>query len=133
MVAGRPGDMPRGKPHSDETRAAVLSALLAGQSLNAVAREYHISNATVISWRDAAGMATSPVQPEKRAELGDLIAEYLRDVLATLSIQARAVRDETWLKRQPASELAVLHGVLADKAIRILSALDVEPEPEREP
>lgn len=105
-------------------RAAVLAALLAGQSITGVAKEYRLSKATVIAWRDAAGAGATVVEPQKRLELGDLIADYLREVLTTLSVQARAVRDEAWLKQQPASELAVLHGVLTDKAIRILSAID---------
>jgi hypothetical protein len=44
--------------------------------------------------------------------------------LETLEAQARAFRDPAYLARQPAGELAVLHGVLADKLIRILSAFE---------
>jgi len=116
--------MARGKAHDPETKAAVLAALLTGQSVSAVAREYHIDRATVIAWRNAAGVGSTPVQHEKQAEIGDLLADYLRESLITLAVQARAFRDEAWLKRQPASDLAVLHGVGMDKAIRLLEALD---------
>lgn len=121
--------MARGVPHSDETRSAVLSALLAGQSVTKVAEEFRLSHTTVIAWRDAAGLGSTHVEPEKRAEMGELIADYLRETLTTLSVQARFARDETWLGKQPASEVAVLHGVLTDKAIRILSALEPDPQP----
>ncbi len=125
--------MPRGVPHSDETKAQVMAALLAGQSVNSVARDYKISKATVIAWRNAAGLnGSTPVQPQKKAEIGDLIANYLRNVLRTLSVQAEQFSDKSWLAKQPGSEAAVLHGVLADKAIRILEALDTEPNRENE-
>lgn len=121
--------MARGVPHSDETRSAVLAALLAGQSVTKVAEEFRLSHTTVIAWRDAAGLGSTHVEPEKRADLGGLIADYLRETLTTLSVQARAFRNEAWLAEQPASEVAVLHGVLTDKAIRILSALEPGAEP----
>jgi len=69
----------------------------------------------------------------QQAELGELIVGYLRENLATLASQARDFRDTEWLKKQPASEAAVLHGVLTDKAIRLLEALAVEPEGDRPP
>ena len=116
--------MARGKAHSPETKAAVLAALLAGQSVSAVARDYHLNHATVIAWRDAAGLGSTLVQQEKRAEIGDLVSDYLRAVLGTLEVQARIFSDESWLKRQDAADAAVLHGVLTDKAIRLLEALD---------
>lgn len=116
--------MARGKAHDSETKAAALAALLAGQSVSQVAREYHLNRATVIAWRDAAGLGSTPVQPEKRAEIGEQVADYLRAVLGTLAIQARVFADEGWLKRQDAADAAVLHGVLTDKAIRLLEALD---------
>lgn len=121
--------MPRGVPHSDETRSAVLAALLAGQSVTQVAAQYELGHATVVAWRDAAGLGSTVVQPQKRAELGELIGVYLRETLTTLSVQARFARDEAWLGKQPASEVAVLHGVLTDKAIRILSALEPDDAP----
>jgi transposase-like protein len=119
----------RGTAHSDQTKAAVLAALLAGQSVSAVAESYSLSRSTVVAWRNSAGLGSTHVEQEKKSELGDLIADYLREVLTTLSVQARAFRDEAWLGKQPASEVAVLHGVLTDKAIRILGALDPGDEP----
>jgi len=117
--------MARGTPHSDDTKAQVMAALLAGQSVSAVARQYHIGRSTISAWRTAGGLdGSTPVDQLKKAELGDLIADYLREVLTTLSVQARHFRDETWLAKQPASESAVLHGVLTDKALRLLEALD---------
>ena len=113
--------------YGDDTKAAVLAALLAGQSVSKVAEEYHIPRTTIIGWRNVAGVSKSAVSDAKKAEFGELIADYLREALLTLSVQAREFRDKAWLEKQPASEAAVLHGVLADKAIRILAALEPEP------
>src|SRR5690606_28397597 len=101
-----------------------MAALLAGQSVSEVARTYRVSRSTIATWRAAAGIGSTPIDQEKRADLGDLIADYLREILITLRLQAQQFRDTEWLKKQPASEAAVLHGVLTDKAIRILEALD---------
>lgn len=114
----------RGKAHDPELRAAVMTALLSGQSVSAVAREYRVSRSTVTLWRDTAGLGSTPVRQEKRAEIGDLLSDYLRKVLGTLAIQADTFSDTAWLRRQDASEAAVLHGVLCDKAVRLLEALD---------
>src|SRR5207249_15883 len=60
----------RSVAHSDETRAAVLAALLAGQSITEVAKQYRIGRATVIAWRDVAGASSTPVQHQKRMNGG---------------------------------------------------------------
>jgi transposase-like protein len=122
--------MPAGQPHSDETKAAVLSALLAGQSVTAVAQQFHLSRDTVRAWRSAAGLSQGApaVSQQKRAEIGELLIGYLREVLTTLRVQQRAFREKDWLAAQSASELAVLHGVSFDKAVRLLEALQSSDE-----
>lgn len=110
------------RSYSDEQKAQVIAALLAGQSVREVARAYKIPASTVAGW-SAARTARDPIAPDTKKEIGALILEYLREVLTTLVAQQRVFRDETWLKRQAASEVAVLHGVLADKGIRLLEAL----------
>jgi transposase-like protein len=113
-----------------EMRAAVLAALLAGQSVNAVATAYHLSRATVKAWRAAAGFAehSATVSQEKGEDLGGLVTAYLQESLITLQAQAKHFRDPAWLGKQPAAELAVLHGVLADKTLRILTAIDTHTD-----
>lgn len=101
-----------------------MAALLAGSGVEEVAEQYKIPANTVWEWKRHAASVSEVVQSEKTAELGDLIADYLRETLATLTVQVQQFRDTDWLKKQPASEAAVLHGVLMDKAIRILSALE---------
>lgn len=108
--------------HTDETRAAVIAAVHQGESVKSVSRKFGIGAATVRRWRDAAGVAT--FVPQKGPDLGVLVARYLAAGLEALEAQARLFGDADWAKRQPAGELAVLHGVLADKLIRVLAALE---------
>jgi hypothetical protein len=100
-----------------------MAALLAGQSVSEVARQFRLSRNTVKSWRAALGIGSPKVDQQKAEEFGDLIGRYLRENLTTLAVQAEQFRDTAWLKAQAASEVAVLHGVLTDKAIRLLEAL----------
>ena len=111
------------RTYDPQMKAAVLASLLAGQSVSSVAEEYEIPRGTVSSWRrNADPTALYDVdQPQKR-EVGDLLMVYLRANLQALTAQAEQFADKEWLKQQDASELAVLHGVMTDKAIRLLEA-----------
>ena len=106
--------------YSDDTKAAVMAALLAGQSITAVAKEYHIHKGTVHAWKNRLPAGDLP---DQKREIGDLLIEYLRTNLTTLRVQAETFADKTWLKKQGASELGVLHGILADKTVRLLEAM----------
>lgn len=116
--------------YGEETKAAVLAALMAGQSVGEVSREYDIPEGTIKSWRsrnqvsqmrrDAMADAADAT-PKK--EIGELLLDYLRTNLETLKAQAEVFADKEWLTKQDASSLAVLHGVMTDKAVRLLEAL----------
>lgn len=97
-----------------------MAALLAGQSVHAVADEYQIPRGTVKFWRSQ--VRPGPVDPQKQSEIADLLVDYLRANLAALKAQAEKFADPKWLGRQHASELGVLHGIMTDKAIRLLEA-----------
>jgi transposase-like protein len=119
-----------------ETRAAVVAALLEGQAASKVAADYKLPEGTVKAWASRTRRGASElrsVAPEKRDEIGDLLIQYLRTNLATLKIQSEATfRDPAWLKKQNAADVAVLHGVLTDKTVRMLEALGnagIAPKP----
>lgn len=105
--------------HEPEVRAAVQAALLAGQGTAEVAREYQLPESTVSRWRKEARRAAG-----KTDDIGVLLLGYLRENLVTLRAQVEAFRDPEWLREQDASEAGVLHGILTDKAVRLLEALD---------
>jgi transposase-like protein len=112
--------------YTDETKSSVMAALLTGQSVSKVASDYNIPAGTVKSWKSRQMNGCNPigeVATEKKLEIGDLLIDYLRTNLTTLKKQSEVFQDEKWLKEQSASELAVLHGVIADKTIRLLEAL----------
>ena len=99
-----------------------MAALLTGQSVSSVAREYSIPKGTVSGWkRQAQGVAG--VATQKKERIGELIIEYVEAALDSLRSQVEAVGNEKYINKQSASELAVLHGVIADKAIRILEGI----------
>lgn len=113
--------------YSDTIKAQAIAALLAGQSYTEVARAFGVPVGTLKSWksRDVAGMdagdATSATAKKER--IGALLLEYLVSTLETLKAQQVVFADRTWLEKQSASEAAILHGVLADKTIRLLEGL----------
>ena len=111
--------------YSASTKAAAMAALLEGQSITKVAADFRLPEGTVKAWRHRMkGAATeSKVATEKREEIGGLLIDYLHANLSTLRSQQLVFADAEWLKKQDAGELAVLHGVMTDKAIRLLEAL----------
>lgn len=105
--------------YSEETKAAVMAALISGQGVSQVAREYKIPKGTVSDWKRNA----IPDDPTQKKDIGLLLLGYLETNLETLRAQAEQFRDRSWLSRQNAADLAVLHGVMTDKAIRLLEAM----------
>lgn len=114
------------REYSSEQRAAVMAALLAGQSVSSVAKQYEIPKGTVSRWNKLAQQKRQEAAggPPERTQksLDELLYGYVEENLVTLRTQARVFRDEQWLKKQNASEVAVLHGVIADKTVRLLEA-----------
>ena len=115
-----------------EVQAQVLAALLEGQSISKVAEVYKVPEGTIKSWKARLSAVPSVVATEKRAIIGELLLDYLEENLRTLKEQNVIFRDPKWLKDQGASALAVLHGVITDKTIRLLEAMGrqdgTEPE-----
>jgi len=102
-----------------------MAALLAGQGVCEVAREMKVSEATVS--RIKARIPThqlKELERKKGEDFGDLLVDYLRETIVTLREQAKFFRTQKWLESQSASEAAVLHGVQADKALRLLEAIE---------
>jgi transposase-like protein len=107
--------------HSDETKAAVLAdVVLIGAG--AAAAKHGISVNTVKTWK-LRSRAGSAVEPLKKERIGEMVAAYLEANLQALTAQAYVASDPQYIEKQPAESLAVLHGVMADKSIRLLEAL----------
>lgn len=111
------------QPYPPEVRAAALAGLATGESISSVSRRLGVSRAAIIRWRDTTDMPTATiVQQQKKAELGEQLFGYLQESITTLEFLVKFTRNEAWLRRQSAGDVAVLYGVLTDKAVRILGA-----------
>lgn len=124
------------RKYSPETKAAALASLLEGQAVSRVATDLDVPVGTVKAWSAAARyLASGPetavvsVATQKKQEIGGLLLEYLHTNLETLRHQSVVFRDPRWLASQSAEGLAVLHGVLADKSIRLLEAMSAATGP----
>lgn len=115
------------KEYSPEVKAAVMAALMTGQSVSSVAKEYSIPKGTVSGWKEVTESlgGSEGVATQKRELIGDLLFEYLVANLKSIKLQVEHFGDKKWLERQSADALAVLHGVTVDKAVRLLEALTV--------
>lgn len=107
-----------------------MAALLAGQGVSEVAKEYNLDKSVVSRWRTAMpDDQLQQVATKKGDRIESLLYEYLTSTLETLTKQSEIVGEREYVTKQPAGELAVLHGVMADKAIRLLEAAERASQP----
>lgn len=106
--------------HSDQVRAAVMAALLTGQSVTEAAKNHGIDRTVVGRWKQQ--LHSSPLKKSETIEA--LLLDYVRQNLMALQAQVEVAGRPEYILKQSASELAVLHGVMADKMIRILAAFE---------
>lgn len=102
----------------------MIAALLAGQRVEEVAKEYRLPESTVRTWKQPAQAKFDELRAKHDEEFDELIFSYLRASVKSLAIQVEHFSDKAWLQRQNAAEIAVLHGVQTDKAVLLLSALE---------
>lgn len=116
-------DMARGVPHTDETRTEVMAALLTGQGVSEVAARYKLPKATVSRIKnELLPEQLEQVGTERGERIEEMLFDYLAANLSALKAQANVAADEKYLKAFPPQQLAVLHGVMADKAVRLIEA-----------
>lgn len=113
--------MGKRRSYSNEEKAAVMAALLAGQSVSEVADEYKIPEGTVKGWSSKLDRDPS-VPTTKKEEIGDLLVESLRENIETIRYISEKIRNEDWILKQDAASLATLFGVKMDKAIKVIEA-----------
>ncbi len=108
---------------SDEVRTAVQAALLAGIGISETARQYQLSKSTVSAIRAQLGPeVVQKVRTETRERLDDLLLDALRANLGAQKRIVEAASEPSYLREQPASDIASLYTAIADKAIRLLEA-----------
>lgn len=113
------------KKYSDEVRAQCVAALLKGQGFPTVSEEFGVPQSTLQYWKKKANNPTTvPALEQRETRIAKLIGDYLEANLKTLTLQAEAFSDADWLREQSASEAGVLHGIMLDKSVRILDAIE---------
>ena len=116
------------RKYKPEVKAAVMAALLEGQKIGDIAREYDVKEGTIKSWNKRHGLqrvaTVATFDAEKKETVGELLIKYLEQNLKTLKVQAQVFSDPDWIKKQDAADMAVLHGVMTDKAVRLVEALE---------
>ncbi len=124
----------RGKKHKPEIMAAVMAALLAGQGVAAVARQYKLDSGLVSRWKQKIPHEKlQQVAEEKSDEFAELLADALRSILKSLKVSADAIRSTegwAWVRQHSPAEFATLIGVLTDKGFRLLEAAEYSAETE---
>lgn len=107
---------------SEEVKTAALVDLVV-MSPAAVAAKYGVNPATVRKWKSREMRHLVTPVTQKNTRLQQLFYEYLEANLNAQIAQAYVVAEPTYIERQPAGELATLHGVLNDKLVRAIDAL----------
>lgn len=114
----------RGKAHEDSVKAQVVAALLLGMGVMEAAREFNLPQTTVSTYK---GQIPEEKFVELRSKKGEILDEmvfdYMRSNLRALRAQAEEASEPSYIQKQPAGELATLHGVMADKLCRLLEAV----------
>jgi predicted HAD superfamily Cof-like phosphohydrolase len=115
----------RGKKHSDDTRGPALAALLSGQGIQEVAKQYKLPESTV---RDLKKTVSSEefaeVRAKKEEQLASLIESHLHASLEAAAAIASQASNAEWRNKQDADKLGVFYGILTDKSVRILEAAE---------
>lgn len=110
----------------DKVKAAAMADLVL-LSPAAVAAKHGLKPATVRQWKSRELPEQLPIDvtlvTRKKQRIGALMLEYLEASLNALTAQAYVASDPEYINKQPASELAILHGVIADKSVRLVEAL----------
>lgn len=115
----------KGRQHSEQVRAQVIAALLAGQGVTEVATQYNLAKSVVSRLKASLSDGEmEQVGTQKRLSLATLIENLLRMSLETATRLAHNSQDEQWFYKQNAADVAILFGVITDKSIKIVEAAE---------
>lgn len=119
------------RAHSSEIKAAAIAALKTGNTITHVAEAMGLPKSTVAKWSAQTRnlLVAADDTDEKRDELGRELYVYLKESIRALTDQLRVFGDGDWVRTQSAGDMALLHGVMADKTVRMLAAIRPESQP----
>jgi hypothetical protein len=109
-----------------------MAALLAGQGVSVVARQYKLDAGLVCRWKaKIPATQLQLVATKKQEDFSELLGRYLRSILETnifINDFVQGKHTSAYLEKQSSAELATFSGVGTDKAIRIFEARDLATE-----
>lgn len=115
------------KEYSPEVKAAVMAALMEGQSLRQIEREYGVSKSTAAAWGkefEALNLSVQNVPDTKKEQIHGLLIDLVIAKIESLIAISKHATDKEWLMKQDASALAMMLGVSDDKLIRMLEKFE---------
>ena len=123
------------KKHTEEEDAAIIAALLAGQTIGETAKAFN----TDPSWVSRVKERIDPellrqIHLKRMEQFPELVANALESILLTLTASAQKIRTEegwAWVKQYSPAQFATLVGVLTDKGFYLLEALDYNSQEPR--
>lgn len=105
--------------------AKVITCLCAGKTIEETAKELDISEKWVVRVRaELSPDFVAYFGQAKSNNISALIEQMLEAQLKAMIKMVEVTDDELWLKAQRAPELATFFGVVNDKAVRILAAIE---------
>jgi hypothetical protein len=113
-------------------RYSALCMIIAGNSPNMIAEALGVSYQTIYSWKKNLRGELEKLSEENRTQIQLSLFTTILKSQAALQAQLDVFTDKEWLRKQPAQELATLHGVVHDKSIRLLEAFAPDPSQDQE-
>lgn len=112
-----------------DKKAVAIAALLTGETQEEAAKQSGLSQPTVSRlWSDLPEhlkeRSLTVRHEEKQFEIQGLVQENLVESLKATTKIAQQAHDADWVKKQDAAQLATFYGVISDKTVRILGALE---------
>ena len=109
---GRPRKLPA-------LRTEAVARVRTGEPVDRVANALGVDWHTVQAWVRAATPSNSE---QKGYDYNRQFAGHLEQALDTLTAQLRLVGEPDWIRQQNARDLAILYGVVHDKAMTVYAA-----------
>lgn len=111
---------------SEEIKAQVVADLLIGAAVNATAKKYSLSPATVSRLRAGLSSQTlKQIETEKREGIADLLLILVSSNVHAMKRISNAVSEPEYLKSQEAGAVAEVYRALGDTTLSILEAASV--------
>jgi hypothetical protein len=109
----------------DNQKAAVVALLLEGMTPTQIERKLKVPKQTVANYKRAlTPEQIRQINTKRAGELDEMLWAHLRSNFAAMDAITTHVQSEKYINGQDADAVAVLYGVINDKSVRILDAIE---------